>query len=364
MMEVSSLTNTAYVYTDDIENLAVEQIRNILETPAFSQEKIRIMPDVHAGKGCVIGFTSTYSDSIIPNLVGVDIGCGMLAVNVGSEDVDLKALDEAGNKIPNGFAHRGVPVESAFNYGGFACLEGIGEKAVENARLSLGTLGGGNHFIEMNVAENGDHWLVVHSGSRGLGVSVANWWQGIAQQMHPDAKKELASLEGDALKGYLNDVDLAAKWAVENRAAIMAELLSLTGLKEVSRFETVHNYVDVVHGIVRKGSVAAYKDQLLLIPLNMRDGSLICRGRGSEAWNCSAPHGAGRKMSRGEAKRTLSLDAFKEAMKGVYTTSVCESTIDEAPFAYKDSGSIVNLIDGETVDVIERIVPVWNLKAH
>ena len=364
MIEISNIANTAYVYANEMEDEAKSQIEAILDLPSFAGEKICIMPDVHAGKGCVIGFTSTYSSSVIPNLIGVDIGCGMLAVNLGKADIDLKALDEAANKIPSGFHHREVPVESDFDYSGFVCLKELDESVVWNAKHSLGTLGGGNHFMELNVDGQGSKWLVIHSGSRGLGVAVASYWQGIAQQMHPDAPKDLASLEGDALKGYLNDVDLAAKWAVENRKAMASEILESMGLNAEWQFETIHNYVDVEHSIIRKGSVAAYSGMPVLIPLNMRDGSLLCIGKGSEAWNCSAPHGAGRKMSRGKAKKTIKMEDFIESMKGIYSTSICESTLDEAPFAYKDSESIVGLIDGETVDVAEKLHPVWNLKAH
>lgn len=363
-MEISSLVNTAYVYADDIEDEAKKQIQNILELPSFAGEKVRVMPDCHAGKGCVIGFTSTYSDSIIPNLVGVDIGCGMLAVNVGREKVDLKALDEAGNAVPMGFGKNEKPVESDFDYSKLACREALDESKIEYAKLSLGSLGGGNHFMAMEVEEDGTQWIIIHTGSRGFGLTVANYWQDIARKMHPEADPLLASLEGDALKGYLNDVDLCAHWAVLNRKAVAEKLLKLAGLNAVESFETVHNYVDVKHSIVRKGSVAAYEGQKLLIPLNMKDGSLICIGRGNEAWNCSAPHGAGRKMSRNQAKKSISLEAFKEAMKGIYSTSVCESTLDESPFAYKDAGSIISQIDGKTVDVIAHIRPVWNLKAH
>ena len=363
-MEISSLVNTAYVYADAVEDEAKKQIQNILELPSFAGEKVRIMPDVHAGKGCVIGFTSTYSNSIIPNLVGVDIGCGMLAVNVGKSKVDLKALDDAASSIPMGFGKNSIAVESGFDYSKLVCHAALGSEKIEHAMLSLGSLGGGNHFIAMEVEDDGTQWIVIHTGSRGFGLSVANYWQAEACKMHPEADPLLASLEGDALKGYLNDVDLCAHWAVLNRKAIAEKLLHLAGLNAVESFETIHNYVDVKHSIVRKGAVAAYEGQKLLIPLNMKDGSLICIGKGNSAWNCSAPHGAGRKMSRGMAKKTVSLEAFKEAMKGIYSTSVCEATLDESPFAYKDANSIIHQIDGETVDVIAHIHPVWNIKAH
>lgn len=364
MIEISNMVNSAYVYADQIEDQAAEQIKNILDLNVFNGEKVRVMPDCHAGKGCVIGFTSSYSHSIIPNLVGVDIGCGMLAVNVGREKVDLEALDKAGSLIPMGFAKNEVAVQSDFDYSKLVCHDALGEEKIQNAKLSLGSLGGGNHFMAMEVEDDGNQWIIIHSGSRGFGLAVANYWQSVACKMHSEADPNLASLEGEALQGYLNDVDLCAQWAVLNRKAIAEKLLKFAGLNALENFETVHNYVDVKHAIIRKGAVAAYEGQKLLIPLNMRDGSLICIGRGNNDWNCSAPHGAGRKMSRNQARKNISLEDFKEAMKGIYSSSVCESTIDESPFAYKDASSIINQIDGETVDIVARIHPVWNMKAH
>lgn len=353
------------IYADQIEDEALKQIETIAGLEAFKNEKIAIMPDVHAGKGCVIGFTASYSDSIIPNLVGVDIGCGMLAANVGKADIDFKHLDAlAVQNIPMGFGKNEVPVDAVFDYNALYCCHEIGEKAIDNAVHSICSLGGGNHFISCEVASNGDQWIIVHSGSRGFGMAVANYWQGIAKKMHPEMHPDLASLEGDALDGYLNDVDLAAKWASINRKCMMSKLLKLGGLQAIEEFETIHNYVDVEHSIVRKGSIAAYAGQKVLIPLNMLDGSLICMGKGNEDWNCSAPHGAGRKMSRGQAKKLISMEDYKESMKDIFTSSVCENTLDEAPEAYKNADSIKHLIDGETVDVLEHIHPVWNLKAH
>lgn len=363
MFEVAGVKgNKAVVYADYVEEQAIEQIKAVLDHPSFINEKIAIMPDCHAGKGCVIGFSGSYSNSIIPSLVGVDIGCGMLAVNVGKEAIDLKALDEAASQVPWGFGKNEKAVEVDFDYGKLVCK--LEEHWLQNAKLSIGSVGGGNHFMECNVGNDGSHWIVVHSGSRGFGVSVASYWQDVAKKMHPEMKADLASLEGEAMQGYINDVDFAAKWAVLNRKAIMDKVLGLMGLKAVDSFECIHNYVDVEHCIVRKGSIAAYKGSKVLIPLNMKDGSLICIGKGNEDWNCSAPHGAGRKMSRSQAKKLISMEDFKESMKGIYSSSVCEGTLDEAPFAYKDSNSIVNLIDGNTVDIIDHIHPIWNMKAH
>ena len=365
MIEVNGMVNTAYIYADMMEDQALEQVKAILEHPSFMHEHICIMPDCHAGKGCVIGFTASYSDSIIPNLVGVDIGCGMLAVNAGQEEIDFKSLDAlAIQNIPMGFNKNEVPVDAVFDYDALHCGQAIGAKAIENAVHSMCSLGGGNHFISCEVASNGDQWFIVHSGSRGFGMAVANYWQDVAKQMHPEMHPYLASLEGDAMQGYINDVDLAAKWASINRHCIMSKLLKLAGLQAIEEFETIHNYVDVEHSIVRKGSIAAYAGQKVLIPLNMLDGSLICVGKGNEAWNCSAPHGAGRKMSRGQAKKLISMEDYKDSMKGIFTSSVCENTLDEAPDAYKDAESIKHLIDGETVDVLEHLHPVWNLKSH
>jgi len=364
MFEIRGENASAYVYAAEVENSALDQIAGVLDHPSFKGERICIMPDCHGGKGCVIGFTATYSKSIVPNLVGVDIGCGMLAVNVGRDEIDLEALDAAAAQVPWGFAKNAVPVESDFRYGDLVCAESLGERRIRNAMLSLGSVGGGNHFVECGVDGSGSHWLIVHSGSRGFGNAVAVHWQNRAREAHPEMHPDLAFLEGEEMQGYLNDVHLAANWASLNRREIASKVLRLAGLNAQSSFETIHNYVDVENSIVRKGAIAAYAGQTVLIPLNMRDGSLICIGRGNPDWNFSAPHGAGRKMSRGEARRTIQMDDFRESMNGIYTSSVCESTIDEAPFAYKDAGAIESLIDGEAVDVVEHVRPLWNMKAH
>ena len=367
--------NTAKIFTENVEEACIEQIKNLLNIEAFAGTKIRIMPDCHAGKGCPIGFTMDVKDKIVPNLVGVDIGCGMLTVNLEKtkEEIDFAKLDAVINEfIPSGFNIREKAygnsklwVELANQY-----ALGIPKDKVDYVARSIGTLGGGNHFIEVAESEKTKEcYLIIHSGSRFLGVHVCNFWQKLAEnnlrhfynipkEIVPD---ELCWLEGSDLKGYLRDVLECHVYALHNRDAIADEIIrNMNWNPDFSEsFHTVHNYVGD-DNIIRKGAISAKRGEKLLIPLNMRDGSLLCVGKSNLEWNYSAPHGAGRVFSRKQAKKKLSLDEFKKDMEGIYTTSVCEKTLDEAPEAYKQG---IEELVGDTVKVIDRLKTVYNFKA-
>lgn len=353
------------------------------------------MPDVHAGKGCTIGTTITLNGKVVPNLVGCDIGCGILCVKLADKNIDFNKLDKVVREyIPSG---QNMRLEEHI-YNKYVELNSLKCKSninIDRAKKSIGTLGGGNHFVELNKDSEGNLYLVVHSGSRYLGKQVAEFYQNKAIQYHKDQKSKkqevikqlkqqgrekeiqqtlsamtvpkinesLAYLEGEDYSGYLNDMQIAQDYAVFNRKAIADTIIEKMQLTSVESFTTIHNYIDTSNEILRKGAIRANKDEKVLIPINMRDGSIIAIGKGNEDWNCSAPHGAGRILSRGKAKETICLDDFVETMKDVYTTSVCESTIDESPFAYKPMDEILNNIT-ETVDVLTVIKPVYNYKAN
>lgn len=369
--------NTAKIFTENVEQACIEQIENLLNMEAFAGTKIRIMPDCHAGKGCTIGFTMNIKDKVVPNLVGVDIGCGMLTVNLGKtkEEIDFSKLDEVINKfVPSGFNVREKPfgsskvwVEANNQY-----ALGIPDDKVDYVARSIGTLGGGNHFIEVAESQQTKEcYLIIHSGSRYLGVHVCNYWQKLAEHTCRNLYKipkeilpnELCWLEGSNLKGYLRDMQVCWAYAQYNRETIATEIIDNMGwtseISPLEYFHTVHNYIGN-DSMIRKGAISAKKGETLLIPLNMRDGSLLCIGKSNPDWNYSAPHGAGRVLSRKQAKKRLSLDEFKKEMEGIYTTSVCEKTLDEAPEAYKEG--IEELI-GDTVKVIDKLKTVYNFKA-
>ena len=395
------------IFTNNIEEEALNQINTLLEQPMFADSKIRIMPDVHAGKGCTIGFTSTYDDKIIPNLVGVDLFCGMLCYNLGKVDIDLEKFDKViveNFELNLGEAHTYKYAD--FNFSNLKMYDYL--KNEEYLSKSIGTVGGGNHFIELDKDEEGNIYIIVHSGSRNLGQQVAKYYQELAiqhcakqsnslstaqeqlikeykemgrqkeiqkalvelkQNFHyvQNVPNELAYLEGKELEDYLHDINICKHYASLNRYAIMSIILwqycLRTGkyLFPISSSEILHNYVDIKHKIIRKGAIAAYEGRQVLIPLNMRDGCIIGIGKGNKDWNCSAPHGAGRAMSRSAAKQKLTMDDFKKSMEGIYTTSVVESTIDEAPMAYKPSKEIIDLVQ-DTVDIERIIKPIYNFK--
>ena len=380
------------VFAETFEYEAYEQVKKLCNFEAYQNEKIRIMPDAHAGKGCTVGTTMTITNKVTPNLVGVDIGCGMLTIQLKNREINLVKLDEViSNNIPCGFNVHQKSMRD-FNFDGLKCKKHVG---VERASLSIGSLGGGNHFIEVGKSKEGELYLIIHSGSRKLGGDVCKYYQDKAFQnanemskvklelistlksqgrsseidselkkiQKPSADKDLAFLSGNDFKDYMNDMAIVQKFASTNRS-VMAEIITKEmGLREVGRFQTIHNYIDFSRMILRKGAVSAENGEVLLIPINMRDGSLLCVGKGNENWNYSAPHGAGRLMSRSKAKQVIGMEEFISSMEEVYTSSVNKETLDEAPQAYKSMDEILSVI-GDTVDVIGVIKPIYNFKAH
>ena len=398
MIEVKGQFNTALCYTPQLEKCAESQIKAVCDQEAFTNSKIRIMPDVHAGMGCTIGTTMTITDKIVPGMVGVDIGCGMETVRISQTEIDFGKLDALiRDRIPCGREVRRNPhaLNSQIELAQLRCAKYVN---LERAALSIGTLGGGNHFIEVDRGENGNLYIVVHSGSRHLGNEVARFYQdegrksfwggsyhqieqAIAQlkaedryqeiqptierlrKEHPvDVPKDLTWVSGKLFDDYIHDMRIVQHFATLNRKAMMDVILSGMGLTAVEQFTTIHNYIDTDNMILRKGSVSAQSGEKLLIPINMRDGSLICIGKGNPDWNYSAPHGAGRLMSRKEAFEKLSLREYREEMSGIYTTCVSRDTLDESPMAYKGIEEIISQI-GPTVDIVEQIRPVYNFKA-
>jgi tRNA-splicing ligase RtcB len=398
MLEIRGKYNTAKVFTDTLEEQAAAQIISLCNQEFTADSRIRIMPDVHAGAGCTIGTTMTIRDKVVPNLVGVDIGCGMETVKLRETRIEMGKLDKLiYSAIPSGFNIRQKPHRFAEQID----LEQLHcRKQVDTARgrLSLGTLGGGNHFIEVDTDDDGALYLVIHSGSRHLGLQVAQYYQEQAYKQlnsctkedeealiaqlkaqgrqkeitaavkalksvnRTDIPKALAYVSGELFKEYIADMKLMQEFASLNRRAMMDELIRGMGLHAQEQFTTVHNYIDTDAMILRKGAVSAKAGEKLLIPINMRDGSLICVGRGNEDWNCSAPHGAGRLMSRSKAKETFTLTQYKAEMDGVYSTSVSRDTLDECPMAYKTMDDIVRNI-GDTADIVSIVRAVYNFKA-
>ncbi len=400
MLEIRGKMNTAVCYAKVVEDEAIEQIRRMCDYPMTEGSRIRIMPDVHAGKGCTIGTTMTIEGRAVPNVVGVDIGCGMYTVRLAEKEIDFEKLDAAAHFIPSGYHVWDGRLER-FDLTGLRCYRQIRE-AVRLGR-SLGTLGGGNHFIEVDRAADGTNYLVIHSGSRNLGKQVAELYQQLAVDLNrgigsylekrdeiirtykaegrrseiqaalaqlkwdreneePSVPADLCWLEGKYLDDYLHDVEICQAFARRNREKMAEILLARSNLTAVEAFHTVHNYIDTEEMILRKGAIAAHKGEKVLIPINMRDGSVLAVGKGNPEWNYSAPHGAGRIMSRTAAKNNLSMEEYRETMKGVYTTSVNERTLDEAPMAYKALGDIIDVIR-DAVEVIDVLKPVYNFKA-
>ena len=398
MEEIAGKANTAVSYAKTMEEAARAQIARLCDQEFTRGSKIRIMPDVHAGKGCTIGTTMTVTDKAVPNLVGVDIGCGMYTVRLTDRAVDFGKIDEAAHYIPSGMNVWDTPKEH-FDLKRLHCFRRL--KNLPWVEASVGTLGGGNHFIEIDRAKDGTYYLVIHTGSRNLGKQVAEIYQSEAVKLHDGtayfkeqrekiireykaagrekelqtALKKLATekrtselpedlcyVYGEALEKYLHDVELCQEFARKNRESIAKVLLERAGLTGAEAFHTIHNYIDVDEMILRKGAIAAHKGEKVLIPINMRDGSVLAVGKGNPDWNCSAPHGAGRIMSRMQAKERLSLDEYKKEMAGVYTTSIGADTLDEAPMAYKSLSDILDVI-GDTAEIIDVMKPVYNFKA-
>ena len=399
-MEIRGRCGVAIAYAKVIEEEAVEQIRRMCDYEFTEGASIRIMPDVHWGKGCTIGTTMTVRDKVVPNLVGVDIGCGMYTVDLGKGEIDLVRFDEAAHFVPSG---RGLweGRQEKFDLLALRCYRSL--KDTKRIARSLGTLGGGNHFIEIDRSADGTNYLVIHTGSRNLGKQVAEHYHNIAidlshgkdelfrardelirhykaegrrselqeaiKALNRDFKAraaeipaDLAFLFGSYLEDYLHDIEICQSFARRNREVIARVLLERAGLTAGEAFHTVHNYIDTDERILRKGAIAAHAGERVLIPINMRDGSILAVGRGDPDWNYSAPHGAGRLMSRTAAKERLSMEEFRETMADVYTTAVNENTLDEAPMAYKSLADILDVIE-DSVDVIEVLKPIYNFKA-
>ena len=368
VIKVKGNYNFAKIYTDEVEQAALDQVKLLCDQPWTKGSQIRIMPDVHAGAGCTIGTTMEVKDYVVPNLVGVDIGCGMEVAKLEPQDIDLVKLDRfIREKIPSGFAKRSTPHELYTPLAKKILDKIYAAHLVQkpywyDIMKSVGTLGGGNHFIELNKNDIGEIYIVIHSGSRNIGLQIANYYQKIADERQPFADEGLAFLTGEACEHYLHDMELAQEFATLNRHAMMHDILQYLDVEPVETFTTIHNYIEPETHILRKGAVSAKEGEKFIIPINMRDGSLICVGKGNKDWNYSAPHGAGRLMSRMQAKKNLSVDVFKKQMEGIYTTSANISTLDESPMAYKGMENIVNNIE-PTADIIENIKPIYNFKA-
>lgn len=363
MITIKNYYNEALVFADEIDSATEGILRALCGSPFAQGSRIRIMPDVHAGMGSVIGTTMTVKDKIAPGLVGVDIGCGITAIRVEGKRPDLNKLDKLiHEKIPAG---RSVRAKSHRFADEIDLEELLCCRHVQTAKAyaSLGTLGGGNHFIEMDRAENGDFYLVIHTGSRRLGAEVATHYQERAFRECTDGTPyELAYATGETMQAYLHDVEIAQRFASINRNAIADEILRGMKLDETARIECIHNYIDIQERILRKGAISAKAGESLIIPMNMRDGCLIGKGLGNEEWNFSAPHGAGRLMSRAEARGAFTLSQYKKEMKGIFSTSVSRETLDESPMAYKPMESILSKIEA-TAEITERLIPVYNFKS-
>ncbi|MEO2600942.1 RtcB family protein [Clostridium butyricum] len=395
MIELKGKYNIAKVFTDNIEETAIKQIIELCSQEFVKDSKIRIMSDTHAGAGCTIGTTMTIQDKIVPNLVGVDIGCGMYCVKLKEKEIDFQQLDNIIRKyIPNGQNVRETEhkLSNNLHLKGLKCINHIN---YDRAMKSLGTLGGGNHFIEVNKDKEENLYLVIHSGSRYLGKQVAEYYQelgykkltenkGLREELISKLKSEgrerdikselsklpslkinrqLAYIEGDDLDDYLYDMKITQEYAKLNRIVMATEILKNMQLHEKESFTTIHNYIDIESRILRKGAISANKAEKVIIPINMKDGSIVAIGKGNEDWNYSAPHGAGRILSRSKAKEKVNLEDFKDSMSEVWTTSVCESTIDESPMVYKPMQEIIDNTH-DTVEILEVIKPLYNFKAN
>lgn len=391
MKTIKGHFNEAKVFTDNIEEKAAGQIRELCDQEFAKDSRIRIMPDTHTGAGCTIGTTMTIKDKVVPNLVGVDIGCGMFVSMIKKTKVDFEELDRViRDHVPSGFEVRETPhkFNKYVELEDLRCKEHVG---LNRARLSIGTLGGGNHFIEMNMDDEDNLYLVIHSGSRHLGKQIAEYYQekagsgftkrnadknvrdlkaqGREREIQSEIKKakavanrDLAYVEGELFEQYIEDMRIAQKFAEHNRKAIADTIIREMGFSVEESFTTIHNYIDLDAMILRKGAISARRDEVVIIPINMRDGSIIATGKGNPDWNYSAPHGAGRLMSRKQARKSLSLDAFKKSMDGIYTTTANKDKLDESPDAYKPMEEIIANIQ-DTVEVLRIIRPIYNFKA-
>ena len=382
MIEIKGKYNEAKIFTDVVDSASIAQVQELCNQEFTAGSRIRLMPDIHAGAGCTIGTTMTITDKVVPNLVDVDIGCGMETTRIREGRLELQKLDKLiYEKIPSGFsirdkAHRYL---DEIDLSELCCAHHVD---LLRAEKSIGTLGGGNHFIEVDKDDEGNLYIVVHSGSRHLGVEVDASLQALVAQMKAESQekeiqkelkklknlkqtsipKALAYVSGELFEQYIHDMKIVQHFAMLNRQAMMDEIIKGMKLHVEEQFTTIHNYIDTDAMILRKGAVSAKEGEQLLIPINMRDGSLLCVGKGNEDWNCSAPHGAGRLMSRADAKQSFTVSEFKKQMAEVYTTSVNKATLDECPMAYKGMQDILDNI-GPTADVVKVIRPIYNFKA-
>lgn len=412
MFEIKGSCNTAKIYTDSVDNSTYSQIQTLCNSEAFRDSQIRIMPDCHAGIGCVIGTTMTLVDKVTPNIVGIDIGCGMLAIKLKEKRINLPEFDSVIRTYIGSGRDKAKVKTVSFNdeLSDLRCLKVKKNQPIrlQYAHDSLGTLGGGNHFIELDRDSEDNIWLVIHTGSRHLGIEVCNWYQNQAwlnlkfkanngnkathqealiaelksqgrfsdiekeikkfdktyMEVDPSIPFEFAYCEGSLMDDYIHDMAITQRHAFKNRHTIAEIILKRAKLHQVDSIESVHNYIDTDKMILRKGAVSAKDGELLVIPINMRDGTLICRGKGNPDWNFSAPHGAGRLFSRSAAKQSFTVSEFKRTMKehNVFSTSINSSTLNECPMAYKPIESITSNI-ADTVDIIDAIKPIYNFKA-
>jgi tRNA-splicing ligase RtcB (3'-phosphate/5'-hydroxy nucleic acid ligase) len=397
VIKITGSQTEAKVFSNYPQETALEQIKELCNQPFLKDTKISIMPDYHAGKGCVIGTTIQLKDKVVPNLVGVDVGCGVLTVKLQDKKIDFNQLDQViRTYVPSGMELHTDETAGLINTSFPDVKEFKAEHILSQNRslYSLGTLGGGNHFIEVSVDSEGHHYLTIHTGSRYVGSKIATYYQKVAvanlrgqdlaeiieklkaegrqreiqtaiaayKEKNPVIPPDLAYLEGEDFTHYIHDMKLAQLFAKTNREEIARAITDNMGFEELDRFDTVHNYIDTENLILRKGAVSAQKGERLIIPINMRDGSILAVGKGNEDWNFSAPHGAGRVLSRTKAMQTLNMDEFHNTMQGVWTTSVSEETLDEAPMAYKSMNEILEKVE-ESVEIATFIKPVYNFKA-
>lgn len=369
MKEVNGKYTDAKIYTDKVEDYAVAQIKQLCDQEAFAGCKVRVMPDIHPGKVGPIGFTATLGEKIMPAVVGIDIGCGMTMARIKKCKPEFQKMDAViGDNVPSGFSKRNKPHRFAekFDFDRLRCLPHINLAKVKS---SLGTLGGGNHFIEIDKADNDDMFIVIHTGSRNLGKDVAEYYlsvgQKVLQEKGIDCAYELTYLEGQLRNDYLNDMAVVQEFAFENRCAILDEIEKGMKWDITDVADCIHNYIDFDMDVpvMRKGAISAKKNEFVIIPINMRDGVILGKGLGKADWNYSAPHGAGRILSREQVKNSYTLSQFKKEVAGIYSPSIGKGTLDEAPHAYRSIDDILPYI-GETVKVTEILKPVYNFKAQ
>lgn len=362
MIKIKGSFAEAIVYSEALDSNSEGLIKALCNSVVGENSKIRVMPDVHPRKGCAVGLTMTLTDRIAPGLVGADIGCGVEVAMVKTKRLELQQLDKViQNKIPSGMQIRQTPHRFAemAELEKLRCAKHI---RIDKAFLGIGTLGGGNHFIELDKSDS-RYYLVIHSGSRHLGVEVERYYHELAYTRTKDeVTYEFAYLEGELFDDYLHDMNIVQNFARLNRQAIAADIIKSLKFTQLTSFSTVHNYIDTENKILRKGAISAQDGERMIIPLNMRDGCLICKGKGNADWNCSAPHGAGRALNRTDTVNAFTLSQYKKEMQGIYSTSISRDTLDECPMAYKDSSTIMEQIT-PTVEIIEKLTPVYNFKA-